>query len=93
MSSTTYRPNILQRIVLRLAASRPGGALLARVLRPLDTIVSRSTGGKATLTQFVTGLPIIELTTFGARSGLPRTCPAVGFETRPPMPGIGPADP
>jgi deazaflavin-dependent oxidoreductase (nitroreductase family) len=79
MSALLHRPNVLQRLVLRLAASRPGSALLSRILHPLDRLFSGLTGGRRTLTELVTGLPIIELTTHGARSGLPRTCPLIAI--------------
>lgn len=45
---------------------------------PLDRAVSRLTGGRRTLTTLVTGLPTVQLTTAGARSGKPRTVILVG---------------
>jgi deazaflavin-dependent oxidoreductase (nitroreductase family) len=50
----------------------------ARTLYKLDEPILRRTGGKRSLTSWLTGLPIVELTTTGARSGLPRTSPLVG---------------
>jgi deazaflavin-dependent oxidoreductase (nitroreductase family) len=41
----------------------------ARVLPGADRLVARASGGRATLSGWVTGLPIVELETVGARSG------------------------
>ncbi len=53
-------------------------AFLARALEPLDDFILHLTRGKHTLTELV-GLPIIELDTFGARTGQRRSHPLVGI--------------
>lgn len=45
----------------------------------LDKAVHRITGGRATFVGGVTGLPVIMLTTIGAKSGQPRTWPLLGL--------------
>lgn len=69
----------LQRAVRRLGAYRPASWVLARVLHHLDRPVSRATGGRHTLTSLLTGVSVAMLTTTGARSGLPRCVPVLGF--------------
>lgn len=46
---------------------------------PLDRAVSRLTDGRHTMTALVTGLPMVQLTTTGARSGKLRTVFLVGM--------------
>jgi len=60
-----------------IAASRPGVWLFSRVLHPLDRIAFALTGGRATVSSALAGLPIVFVTTTGARSGLPRTVPLI----------------
>ncbi len=52
--------------------------LFARVLHHLDGPVLRRSVGRHSVSAALTGLPIIELTTVGARSGESRTLPLVG---------------
>jgi deazaflavin-dependent oxidoreductase (nitroreductase family) len=72
----------LRRALRRFAASRPGVWLTARVLHPLDRHLYRLTGGRHTLGALLTGLPVVMLTTTGARSGRPRTVPVLGLPAR-----------
>jgi deazaflavin-dependent oxidoreductase (nitroreductase family) len=59
------------------AASRPGAWFFARTAHHLDRLFSALSGGRTTLGQVLTGLPVLTLTTTGARSGLARTLPLV----------------
>jgi len=77
MTLTFSSPNLAQRIVKRIAALTPVAWLLARTLRHLDRAVTRISGGRTTATSLLTGLPVIYLTTIGARSGQPRTTPLI----------------
>jgi deazaflavin-dependent oxidoreductase (nitroreductase family) len=47
----------------------------------LDGPIYRWTNGQHTLTSLVTGLPVVMLTTTGARSGKPRSVPVLGLPT------------
>ena len=73
--------NPIQRLLRRLAASGPGSWLFARILHHIDRPVYRLTGGRHTFATLVSGLPVVMLTTTGARSGLPRTVPVLGLPT------------
>ena len=73
--------NPLQRVLRRFAASGPGSWLFARVLDHLDKPVYRLTRGKHTFASLVSGLPVVMLTTTGAKSGQRRTVPLLGLPT------------
>ena len=79
LGSTAPRPNIVQRIVHKVAGSGVGGAVLAKIAPPLDKLTSRVSGGRTTSTQLLTGLPIMMLTTTGATTGQARTHPVLGI--------------
>ena len=71
--------NRAQRVLQKFAATGAGGWLLQRTLYPLDKQIYRRTNGKVTVPGLVTGLPVIMLTTTGAKTGQPRTMPIVGI--------------
>lgn len=75
------RANAAQRAMRRFAASGPGSWLFARVLHRIDKPVHRLTGGRHTLGGLVSGLPVVMLTTTGAKSGANRTVPILGLPT------------
>ena len=58
--------------------TRPVTALVAPILHHADAFLLRLTGGRLDITR-ASGLPVIELTTTGAKSGLPRTLPLAGY--------------
>jgi deazaflavin-dependent oxidoreductase (nitroreductase family) len=74
------RANAFQRAVRRAAGSAPGAWLLARVLPHVDRPLARIAGA-GTFASAASGLPLVVLTTTGARSGQRRTAPVLGFET------------
>jgi deazaflavin-dependent oxidoreductase (nitroreductase family) len=63
----------------RTAAARPMSWLYARTLQHVDRFVYRLTKGRSTFTAQAAGLPVVMLTTTGARTGRPRTAPLVGI--------------
>jgi hypothetical protein len=67
--------NALQRGMRLLAGTRPVAWLFARVLQHLDGPVMRRTSGRHSVSSALTGLPIVELTTVGGRTGERRTLP------------------
>ena len=78
---TFDRANFVQRALRRFAASGPGSWLFARLLHRIDRPVYRLTGGRHTFASLVSGIPVVMLTTTGARSGRPRTVPVLGLPT------------
>ena len=79
MTAHTDTPNVVQRAVRRLIATRPMTWMLARTIHHIDAAVFRLSGGRATASAILTGLPLITLTTTGAKSGQPRSVPLVGI--------------
>jgi deazaflavin-dependent oxidoreductase (nitroreductase family) len=75
------RANPLQRALRRFAASGPGSWLFARILHRIDRPVYRLSGGRYTFASLLSGLPVVMLTTTGARSGRSRSLPVLGFPT------------
>jgi deazaflavin-dependent oxidoreductase (nitroreductase family) len=76
----TYdRANALQKAMRRIGATGPGWWLFARVLHHIDKPIAKITRGRYTLASMTSGLPIVSLTTTGAKSRLPRTVPLVGM--------------
>jgi deazaflavin-dependent oxidoreductase (nitroreductase family) len=71
--------NGVQRILRRFAASGPGSWLFARVLHHIDRPVHRLTRGRYTFASLLSGIPVVMLTTTGARSGRDRTVPVLGI--------------
>jgi len=71
-------PNALQRAMWHVSSSRPGAWLFARSLHQIDKLVLQVTRGQATLAGLTAGIPVLTLTTTGARSGLRRTMPLLG---------------
>ena len=72
------KPNAFQRFLHRFLMLQLVSAFLARVLHHADNFALRSSRGRWTFASLV-GLPIIQVTTTGAKSGQPRTVPLVGL--------------
>lgn len=71
--------NPAQRVVQRVASSRPGAWMFQRTLYPFDKLLFRVSNGRVTVPGLLAGLPVIMLTTTGAKSGEPRTMPLLGI--------------
>jgi deazaflavin-dependent oxidoreductase (nitroreductase family) len=76
------RANLLQKVVRRFAATGAGAWLFARILHHIDRPVHRLTRQRYTFASLVSGIPVVMLTTTGARTGQPRTVPVLGIPTR-----------
>ena len=74
----SVKPNALQKLIHRILMLKWISAFLALVLYRLDGIVLKLTNEKHTVTEIV-GLPIIQLTTIGAKTGEPRNMPLVSL--------------
>lgn len=69
----------LRRAVRQTAATRSTARLFGRIQQPTDTLVFRLSGGRTTASSWLAGVPLVMLTTTGARTGLPRTLPVLGL--------------
>lgn len=73
------RPNPAQRGMQFLGASKPGAWVLQRTLYRLDRPLHDWSNGRLTLPGILTGLPVVMLTTRGAKSGLERSMPVAAI--------------
>ncbi len=73
------KPNILQRSVQRIAATALGAMVFIATAHHADRIVLRISGGRTTAVGLMAGLPVLTLTTIGAKSGQLRSVPLVGI--------------
>ncbi len=64
-------------VIKSLAAFRPVSWLLSQVLHHVDRLILQITSGRQTLTGLLTGVPVVWITTIGAKSGRPRTVPVL----------------
>jgi len=71
-------PNAVQRSMQRIAGSRPGAWLFSKTLHHVDKPLLRLSRGRLTVPSLTSGLPVITLTTTGAKTGKRRTMPLVG---------------
>lgn len=77
MSRPQY--NLFHRFVQKFASTRPGAWFGAHVLHHFDRAAYRLSGGRATVTSYIAGLPTVVLTTTGAKSGQPRATPLLAI--------------
>jgi deazaflavin-dependent oxidoreductase (nitroreductase family) len=82
MSAPAASPNVAQRLVRRLIATRPVAWALSHTIHHIDAAVFRASGGKTTASTILSALPILTVTTTGAKSGQPRAVTLVGIPDR-----------
>jgi len=81
MAREVKTPNVIQKFTHRFLMLKPVSAFLARVLRHADVFMLYITNNKHTFAELV-GLPIVQVTTLGAKTGLPRVILLVGVVDR-----------
>lgn len=74
--------NAARKVVRKAASSKAGSAAIRRWSYKADRYIFKRTGGKASLTAWLSGLPMLMLTTTGAKSKQKRTSPlaAIPYE-------------
>jgi deazaflavin-dependent oxidoreductase (nitroreductase family) len=75
---TNIRPTGLQKLLHHFLMQKWVSWVLAHILYRVDKFLFRLTRGRFVITRFA-GLPIIQLTTTGAKTGQARTMPLVGI--------------
>lgn len=70
---------MFRKLARDLSATVPVSWVLSHTLHRVDKLVFRFTDGKRTFSSLFTGLPVIMLTTTGAKSGKVRTVPVLGL--------------
>ena len=73
------RRDPLRRLVRKAAEIVPMSWIRPRVVVRIDREAFRLSRGRTTLSALVSGLPIVMVTTTGARTGLARTVPVLGL--------------
>ncbi len=71
-------PSAVQRAMWHISSSRAGAWLFARSMHHVDGFVLRLSRGRATLAGITAGIPVLTITTTGARTGQRRTTPLLG---------------
>lgn len=66
------RPNLLHRAVQSFASTRAGAWTFSKLLRHADDLVGRVSRGRTSAPEMLAGLPVLDITTTGRRSGSPR---------------------
>jgi deazaflavin-dependent oxidoreductase (nitroreductase family) len=72
------QPNTAQRWMWKVSSSRPGAWFFSRTMHHIDKALLKLTKGRTTLPRVAAGIPVMTLTTTGAKTGLPRTMPLLG---------------
>jgi deazaflavin-dependent oxidoreductase (nitroreductase family) len=73
LAYTFRKPNPFQRSMQALAGTRPGAWFFSKALRHLDSAMAGLTGGRTTIAELLAGLPVVDVTTTGRKSGQRRT--------------------
>ena len=67
------RPNPFQRSMQAFGSTRWGAWMFSKTLRHMDDLMGRLTHGRASAPEVLAGLPVLDLTTIGRKSGQRRT--------------------
>jgi deazaflavin-dependent oxidoreductase (nitroreductase family) len=73
------KPTSAQRAMWHVSSSRPGAWVFARSLHHLDRRLLQASHGRYSVPGILAGIPVITVTTTGARSGQPRSSPLLGI--------------
>ena len=74
------QPTWWQWMLQSIPASPAGAWFFARTLHYIDRPLLRFTNGRLSVASLLSGLPVVTLTTIGAKSGQLRSVPLVGME-------------
>lgn len=72
-------PGFFQKIMQKFAMSSWGSRMMAPIIHHIDRVILALTGGRETAVSLFTGLPVVQVTMTGAKSGLQRTLPLVAI--------------
>ena len=70
--------NGLQRMMQAVGSSRPGAWMFSKTLYQPDKVLFNATGGRLPVPSVLAGLPVVMVTTTGAKTGQSRTMPLLG---------------
>jgi deazaflavin-dependent oxidoreductase (nitroreductase family) len=72
-------PNVIQRLNHNVSTSRVGAKLFSLTFHHIDRPILQASKGRYALSAWLTGLPIVVLTTTGAKSGQARAIPLIAI--------------
>ena len=81
--------NMAQRGIRRVASSKPGAWAFSKVLHHADRRLFAWSEGRITMPSILAGLPVLMVTTTGAKTGQARTMPLLGVPVGPDLAIIG----
>ena len=64
----------------KIASSRPGAWFFSRTQHHFDRVLLKLSNERLTLTSILAGLPVVIVTSIGAKSGLPRSAPLLRIQ-------------
>jgi len=70
---------VFNRLIHQIAATESGARFWSRVLYRVDGLGLRLSGHRVIVSAVLSGLPVVMLTSIGAKSGQPRTVPLVAI--------------
>ncbi len=74
-----HRPgNVFQKLARQAGQTRVGASVLRVTQTRIDNVIHRISRGRSSVTEWLSGLPLLWLTTTGAKSGEPRETPLIG---------------
>ena len=73
------KANGLQRIMQAATSNRPTAGIFSKTLHQQDKVLFKATGGRLTRSSVLAGLPVVMVTTTGAKTGQSRTMPLLGI--------------
>jgi deazaflavin-dependent oxidoreductase (nitroreductase family) len=79
MPADSARAHWWHGLVRRIATTAPGARFFSFTAHHLDRPVLRTSHGRTSLTAILTGLPVLTITTLGAKTGQPRTIPLLSI--------------
>jgi deazaflavin-dependent oxidoreductase (nitroreductase family) len=79
MANSGKQTKLIHRVNRGIASSKPGAWFFSRMLHHMDRPVFRLSKGKYSATSLLAGLPLVMLTTIGAKSGKERTVPLLAI--------------
>ena len=79
MAELTYRQYQWQRVMQHIPASTIGATVFSKFLHYVDPPLMRISKDRLSIPSILTGLPVVILTSTGAKSGQARTKPVIGI--------------
>ena len=76
---TRKKYSIFHTLMQKIGSTRAGALFFSKTQPHLDRFLLKLTRGKTNLTGLLSGLPVVLLTSRGAKSGLLRTTPLIGI--------------